>query len=156
MNWIWVMTFLVHFFSTWHNFILEIIKKKDFKRLNDLIVRAQTFKWKHLARCCKQILIATGCKICILYYFGVDLWFFFLYETKAGDNHHFHPTCARCSKCGDPFGDGEEMYLQVFSFFHTSICFVSLLNISQELQVTQFRYHAHHAALTLNLKWFIS
>ncbi|KAG8188427.1 hypothetical protein JTE90_007995 [Oedothorax gibbosus] len=31
---------------------------------------------------------------------------------RAGDNHHFHPTCARCSKCGDPFGDGEEMYLQ--------------------------------------------
>lgn len=31
---------------------------------------------------------------------------------QAGDNHHFHPTCARCSKCGDPFGDGEEMYLQ--------------------------------------------
>lgn len=19
---------------------------------------------------------------------------------QAGDNHHFHPTCARCSKCG--------------------------------------------------------
>lgn len=32
---------------------------------------------------------------------------------QAGDNHHFHPTCARCTKCGDPFGDGEEMYLQV-------------------------------------------
>ena len=31
---------------------------------------------------------------------------------QAGDNHHFHPTCARCTKCGDPFGDGEEMYLQ--------------------------------------------
>lgn len=31
---------------------------------------------------------------------------------QAGDNHHFHPTCARCAKCGDPFGDGEEMYLQ--------------------------------------------
>ncbi|EDW28100.1 GL27322 [Drosophila persimilis] len=24
---------------------------------------------------------------------------------QAGDNHHFHPTCARCTKCGDPFGD---------------------------------------------------
>lgn len=31
---------------------------------------------------------------------------------QAGDDHHFHPTCARCAKCGDPFGDGEEMYLQ--------------------------------------------
>lgn len=31
---------------------------------------------------------------------------------QAGEDSHFHPTCARCSKCGDPFGDGEEMYLQ--------------------------------------------
>ena len=38
-------------------------------------------------------------------------------RTQAGDNHHFHPTCARCSKCGDPFGDGEEMYLQVLWFW---------------------------------------
>ncbi|CAH1134846.1 unnamed protein product [Ceutorhynchus assimilis] len=37
---------------------------------------------------------------------------------QAGDNHHFHPTCARCSKCGDPFGDGEEMYLQSGSVWH--------------------------------------
>lgn len=34
------------------------------------------------------------------------------FSVQAGDNHHFHPTCARCTKCGDPFGDGEEMYLQ--------------------------------------------
>ncbi|XP_060529916.1 actin-binding LIM protein 3 isoform X3 [Cylas formicarius] len=37
---------------------------------------------------------------------------------QAGDNHHFHPTCARCSKCGDPFGDGEEMYLQGGAVWH--------------------------------------
>lgn len=37
---------------------------------------------------------------------------FWLRILQAGDNHHFHPTCARCTKCGDPFGDGEEMYLQ--------------------------------------------
>ncbi|RZC35201.1 actin-binding LIM protein 3, partial [Asbolus verrucosus] len=36
----------------------------------------------------------------------------------AGDNHHFHPTCARCTKCGDPFGDGEEMYLQGGAIWH--------------------------------------
>ncbi|KAG8202041.1 hypothetical protein JTE90_010409 [Oedothorax gibbosus] len=39
---------------------------------------------------------------------------------QAGDNHHFHPTCARCSKCGDPFGDGEEMYLQGGAIWHPS------------------------------------
>lgn len=38
--------------------------------------------------------------------------------TQAGDNHHFHPTCARCSKCGDPFGDGEEMFLQGAAIWH--------------------------------------
>ncbi|XP_057371397.1 actin-binding LIM protein 1-like isoform X3 [Daphnia carinata] len=37
---------------------------------------------------------------------------------QAGDNHHFHPTCARCSKCGDPFGDGEEMFLQGSAIWH--------------------------------------
>lgn len=37
---------------------------------------------------------------------------------KAGENHHFHPTCARCTKCGDPFGDGEEMYLQGTAIWH--------------------------------------
>ena len=37
---------------------------------------------------------------------------------QAGDNNHFHPTCARCTKCGDPFGDGEEMYLQGAAIWH--------------------------------------
>ncbi|XP_077297355.1 actin binding LIM protein Uncoordinated 115a isoform X2 [Arctopsyche grandis] len=37
---------------------------------------------------------------------------------QAGDNHHFHPTCARCTKCGDPFGDGEEMFLQGGAIWH--------------------------------------
>ncbi|CAG4945210.1 unnamed protein product [Parnassius apollo] len=37
---------------------------------------------------------------------------------QAGENHHFHPTCARCSKCGDPFGDGEEMFLQGAAIWH--------------------------------------
>ncbi|XP_013785087.1 actin-binding LIM protein 1-like [Limulus polyphemus] len=37
---------------------------------------------------------------------------------QAGDNHHFHPSCARCSKCGDPFGDGEEMYMQGGAIWH--------------------------------------
>ncbi|CAG0915423.1 unnamed protein product [Notodromas monacha] len=37
---------------------------------------------------------------------------------QAGENRHFHPTCARCTKCGDPFGDGEEMYLQGAAIWH--------------------------------------
>ncbi|KAL5282961.1 ABLIM3 family protein [Megaselia abdita] len=37
---------------------------------------------------------------------------------QAGENHHFHPTCARCTKCGDAFGDGEEMYLQGSAIWH--------------------------------------
>lgn len=37
---------------------------------------------------------------------------------QAGENHHFHPTCSRCIKCGDPFGDGEEMYLQGGAIWH--------------------------------------
>ncbi|XP_071745897.1 actin-binding LIM protein 2 [Lepeophtheirus salmonis] len=37
---------------------------------------------------------------------------------QAGDNNHFHPTCARCTKCGQPFGDGEEMFLQGAAIWH--------------------------------------
>jgi len=37
---------------------------------------------------------------------------------QAGNNNHFHPTCARCTKCGDPFGDGEEMFLQGAAIWH--------------------------------------
>ncbi|XP_075679054.1 actin-binding LIM protein 3-like isoform X1 [Dermatophagoides pteronyssinus] len=36
---------------------------------------------------------------------------------QAGDNH-FHPTCARCIKCGDVFSDGEEMYIQGAAIWH--------------------------------------
>lgn len=37
---------------------------------------------------------------------------------QAGENSHFHPTCARCTKCGDPFGDGEEMFMQGAAIWH--------------------------------------
>ncbi len=37
---------------------------------------------------------------------------------QAGESNHFHPTCARCTKCGDPFGDGEEMFLQGAAIWH--------------------------------------
>lgn len=30
---------------------------------------------------------------------------------QAGDKH-YHPQCSRCAKCGQMFGEGEEMYLQ--------------------------------------------
>lgn len=53
---------------------------------------------------CYQKLFGVKCAYCNRYISGKVL--------QAGDNHHFHPTCARCTKCGDPFGDGEEMYLQ--------------------------------------------
>ncbi len=49
------------------------------------------------------------CVYCLRYISGKVL--------QAGDNH-FHPTCARCTKCGDPFGDGEEMFLQGAAIWH--------------------------------------
>nr|XP_021328218.1 actin-binding LIM protein 2 isoform X11 [Danio rerio] len=33
---------------------------------------------------------------------------------EAGEKH-YHPTCARCARCDQMFGEGEEMYLQVGS-----------------------------------------
>ena len=51
-----------------------------------------------------QKLFGITCVYCKRYITGKVL--------QAGEAHHFHPSCARCSKCGDPFVPGEEMYLQ--------------------------------------------
>ncbi|PWA16040.1 hypothetical protein CCH79_00018752, partial [Gambusia affinis] len=34
-----------------------------------------------------------------------------LLKLRAGEKH-YHPTCARCARCEQMFGEGEEMYLQ--------------------------------------------
>ncbi|XP_013785692.1 actin-binding LIM protein 3-like, partial [Limulus polyphemus] len=57
-----------------------------------------------------QKLFGVTCAHCDRYIVGKVL--------QAGDSHHFHPTCARCTKCGDPFGDGEEMYMQGGAIWH--------------------------------------
>lgn len=36
---------------------------------------------------------------------------------QAG-GYKFHPTCARCSRCGEHFGDGQEMYMQGDEIWH--------------------------------------
>ncbi|XP_076856059.1 actin-binding LIM protein 2 isoform X12 [Brachyhypopomus gauderio] len=36
---------------------------------------------------------------------------------EAGEKH-YHPTCARCVRCDQMFGEGEEMYLQGSSIWH--------------------------------------
>lgn len=42
---------------------------------------------------CYQKLFGVKCAYCNRYISGKVL--------QAGDNHHFHPTCARCTKCGN-------------------------------------------------------
>uniref|UniRef100_A0A671QP50 Actin-binding LIM protein 2 n=1 Tax=Sinocyclocheilus anshuiensis TaxID=1608454 RepID=A0A671QP50_9TELE len=48
---------------------------------------------------------------------------------EAGEKH-YHPTCARCARCDQMFGEGEEMYLQVVACllilkkaYHYCFCF---------------------------------
>ncbi|CAD5221410.1 unnamed protein product [Bursaphelenchus xylophilus] len=36
---------------------------------------------------------------------------------QAG-TYKFHPTCARCTRCGNHFGDGQEMYIQGNDIWH--------------------------------------
>lgn len=36
---------------------------------------------------------------------------------QAG-GYQFHPTCAQCSRCGEAFGDGAEMYMQGDEIWH--------------------------------------
>ena len=51
-----------------------------------------------------------------------DLFYFLLlncnlFYFKAREKH-YHPHCSRCAKCGDMFGEGEEMYLQGSEIWH--------------------------------------
>lgn len=51
---------------------------------------------------------------------------------QAGDKH-YHPSCARCSRCNQMFTEGEEMYLQgeriyLYSLFLTTKGFVAPLS----------------------------
>lgn len=41
----------------------------------------------------------------------IDPSFSFFIFVQAGDKH-YHPSCARCSRCNQMFTEGEEMYLQ--------------------------------------------
>ena len=59
---------------------------------------------------CYQNLFGVKCTYCGRFISGKVL--------QAGENNHFHPTCARCTKCGEPFGDGEEMFLQGAAIWH--------------------------------------
>ena len=36
---------------------------------------------------------------------------------QAGEKH-YHPSCSRCAKCGEMFGEGEDMYLQGNEIWH--------------------------------------
>lgn len=53
---------------------------------------------------CYQKLFGVKCAYCNRYISGKVL--------QAGDNHHFHPTCARCTKCGI------NSYLQISNNIH--------------------------------------
>lgn len=58
-----------------------------------------------------------GCALHVtdLYYALMKKSFF---SSQAGDKH-YHPSCARCSRCNQMFTEGEEMYLQGEQKLHT-------------------------------------
>nr|XP_056705454.1 actin-binding LIM protein 1 isoform X2 [Euleptes europaea] len=56
-----------------------------------------------------QVLFGVKCEACHQFITGKVL--------EAGDKH-YHPTCARCSRCSQMFTEGEEMYLQGSTVWH--------------------------------------
>ncbi|XP_010868379.1 actin-binding LIM protein 1a isoform X8 [Esox lucius] len=56
-----------------------------------------------------QIHFGVQCEACQQFITGKVL--------EAGDKH-YHPTCARCSRCNQMFTEGEEMYLQGSTVWH--------------------------------------
>lgn len=62
---------------------------------------------------------------------------------QAGEKH-YHPTCARCARCEQMFGEGEEMYLQgegsfqtlvQYFCFHLSLLFPSYFFYKQQITI---------------------
>uniref|UniRef100_A0A8C2E7K2 Actin binding LIM protein 1a n=1 Tax=Cyprinus carpio TaxID=7962 RepID=A0A8C2E7K2_CYPCA len=58
-----------------------------------------------------QVLFGVQCEACQQFITGKVL--------EAG-NKHYHPSCARCSRCNQMFTEGEEMYLQGSTVWHPS------------------------------------
>ncbi|XP_017279798.1 actin-binding LIM protein 1a isoform X9 [Kryptolebias marmoratus] len=58
-----------------------------------------------------QIHFGVQCEACHQFITGKVL--------EAGDKH-YHPSCARCSRCNQMFTEGEEMYLQGSTVWHPS------------------------------------
>ncbi|XP_076982233.1 actin-binding LIM protein 1 isoform X10 [Tamandua tetradactyla] len=56
-----------------------------------------------------QGLFGVKCEVCHQFITGKVL--------EAGDKH-YHPSCARCSRCNQMFTEGEEMYLQGSTVWH--------------------------------------
>ncbi|XP_062436656.1 actin-binding LIM protein 1 isoform X10 [Rhea pennata] len=56
-----------------------------------------------------QVLFGVKCEACHQFITGKVL--------EAGDKH-YHPSCARCSRCNQMFTEGEEMYLQGSTVWH--------------------------------------
>ncbi|XP_044152655.1 actin-binding LIM protein 1 isoform X21 [Bufo gargarizans] len=56
-----------------------------------------------------QVLFGVTCEACHKFITGKVL--------EAGDKH-YHPSCARCSRCHQMFTEGEEMYLQGSTVWH--------------------------------------
>uniref|UniRef100_A0A670HT17 Actin binding LIM protein 1 n=1 Tax=Podarcis muralis TaxID=64176 RepID=A0A670HT17_PODMU len=65
-----------------------------------------------------QVLFGVKCEACHQFITGKVL--------EAGDKH-YHPSCARCSRCNQMFTEGEEMYLQATPLHLISLLLLLLL-----------------------------
>lgn len=62
------------------------------------------------------IFIFSCCQDCFVQLCSFFFSFFFstlsLFPSSQAGDKHYHPSCARCSRCNQMFTEGEEMYLQ--------------------------------------------
>lgn len=94
-----------------------------------LALDCQWHIWCFKCTCCGSVLhgeymAKDGQPYCIRDYnaqFGVKCYEcdkFIAGKVLQAGAYQFHPTCARCSRCGDPFADGAEMYMQGDEIWH--------------------------------------
>ncbi|KAJ8365178.1 hypothetical protein SKAU_G00140090 [Synaphobranchus kaupii] len=60
-----------------------------------------------------QVHFGVQCEACHQYITGKVLE-----DLQKAGNKHYHPSCARCSRCNQMFTEGEEMYLQGSTVWH--------------------------------------
>merc|ERR1712226_594317 len=67
---------------------------------------------------------------------------------QAGEKH-YHPSCSRCAKCGEMFGEGEDMYLQGNEIWHPHCSEEQVASDLDESDISKSEYESECPSLVV-------